>query len=74
MGRKERELQVIATDSQCRICTFCCRNHPVEGLQTRLLWGPLGTTGDFHTLLWNGTHYDLLTLTREQLNMLGLRS
>ena len=56
-----------------RICTFVFREDRREVPQIRLLWGPLGTTGGrLHTLLFNGTHYDVVTLTQEQLDMLGL--
>ena len=58
---------------KCRICTLLLRNDPAEGWQVRLLTGPLGTTGRIHTLLFNGTHYDLATLTPEQLILLGLQ-
>ncbi len=68
----ERELHVLATHWGCRICTLLIRIHPREGPQTRLLWGPLGTAGHIHTLLFNGVHCDLLTLTEDQLTMLGL--
>ena len=68
----ERELHVLATLWHCRICTLLFCQDPREGPQTRLLWGPLGTAGDIHTLLFNGTHYDVVTLTQEQLVMLGL--
>ena len=68
----ERELHVLATHWGCRICTLLIRIHPREGPQTRLLWGPLGTGGGLHTLLFNGDHYDILTLTEEQLIILGL--
>ena len=68
----ERELHVLAMLWECRICTMLCRNDPREGPQTRLLWGPLGKAGKVHTLLFNGTHYDLVELTPEQLTMLGL--
>ena len=69
----ERELHMLATRWGCRICTLLFRSDPREGPQTRLLWGPLGTVGHIHTLLFNGTHYDLLTWTEEHLIMLGLR-
>ena len=36
-------------------------------MQVRLLWGPLGTTGPTHTLLFNGTHYDLVIMTEDQM-------
>ena len=36
------------------------------------LWGPLGTVGEIHPLLFNGGHYDLVKLAQEQLVMLGL--
>ena len=68
----ESELHVLATHWRCRICTMLFRIDPLEGSQTRLLWGPLGTVGRIHTLLFNGTHYDFVELTPEQLTMLGL--
>ncbi len=68
----EGELHMLATMWECRICTLLFRTDPREGPQTRLLWGPLGTVGNIHTLLFNGTHYDLVRLTPEQLAMLGL--
>ena len=68
----ERELHVLTTLWRCRICTLLLRNDPREGPQTRLLWGPVGTVGEIHTLLFNGGHYDLVKLTQEQLVMLGL--
>ena len=68
----ESELHVLATMWKCRICTMLERTDPREGLQTRLLWGPLGTGGPIHTMLFNGTHYDLVGLTPEQLTILNL--
>ena len=68
----ERELHVLETLWRCRICTLLLRNDLGEGPQTRLLWGPLGTVGEIHTLLFNGGLYDLVKLTQEQLVMLGL--
>ena len=59
---------------KCRICTLLLREDPVEGSQVRLLTGPLGTTRHVHTLLFNGTHYDLVILTQEQEIALGLRA
>ena len=69
----ESELHIMAMVWKCRICTLLLRQDPVEGSQVRLLVGPLGTTGHIHTLLFNGTHYDLAILTREQMVALGLR-
>ena len=68
----EAELHVMAMFWKCRICTLLFRQDPTEGSQVRLLTGPLGTTGHVHTLLFNGTHYDLVTLTPEQMILLGL--
>ena len=68
----ESELHMMAMLWKCRICTLLLRQDPVEGSQVRLLAGPLGTTGHIHTLLFNGTHYDLVILTEEQFNALGL--
>ena len=68
----EGELRVLATFWGIRSCTLLFRNDPCEGPQTRLLWGPLGTRGRIHTLLFNGTHYDLVELMQDQLVTLGL--
>ena len=68
----ERELHALATFWGCRMCTLLFRNDPREGPQTRLLWGPLGTVGEIHTLIFNGCHYDMVKLAQEQLVMLGL--
>ena len=70
----ESELHFLAIHWQCRICTLLSRKDPVEGSQVRRLTGPLGTTGPIHTLLFTGSHYDLVTLTQEQEDLLGLRS
>ena len=68
----ESELHMLALVRKCRICTLLFREDPEEGSQVRLLTGPLGTTGHIHTLLWNGSHYDLVILTGEQMRLLGL--
>ena len=68
----ERELYDLATLWRCRMCTLLLCSDPREGPQTRLLWGPLGTVGEIHTLLCNGGHYVLVKLSQEQLAMLGL--
>ena len=68
----ESELYMMAIIYECRICTLLFRQDPVEGSQVRLLTGPLGTTGHIHTLLFNGSHYDLVILEREQMISLGL--
>ena len=68
----ESELHMMAILWKCRICTLLFRKDPVEGSQMRLLTGPLGTTGHIHTLLFNGSHYDLVILTQEQMLLLGL--
>ena len=68
----ESELHIMAILWKCRICTLLSRQDPVEGSQVRLLTGPLGTTGHIHTLLFNGSHYDFVILTQEQMTLLGL--
>ena len=68
----ESELHAMARLWGCRICILLLREDPAEGSQVRLLTGPLGTVGHIHTLLFNGSHYDLVILTKEQLIMLGL--
>ena len=68
----ESELHVMARLWGCRICILLLREDPAEGSQVRLLTGPLGTVGHIHTLLFNGSHYDFVILTKEQLIMLGL--
>ena len=68
----EAELHVMARLWRCRICILLFRRDPVEGSQVRLLTGPLGTVGHIHTLLFNGSHYDLVILTQEQMLLLGL--
>ena len=70
----ESELHAMARLWGCRICTLLFRKDPAEGSQVRLLTGPLGTAGHIHTLLFNGSHYDLVILTKEQLILLGLLS
>ena len=70
----ESELYMMAMLWKLRICTLLSREDPVEGLQARLLAGPLGTTGHIHTLLFNGSHYDLVILKEEQEIALGLRA
>ena len=67
----ESELHMMAILWKCRICTLFFRQDPVEDSQVRLLAGPLGTTGHIHTLLFNGSHYDLVILTQVQ-NNIGL--
>ena len=69
----ESELHAMAILWKCRICTLLLRSDPAEGFQVRLLTGPLGTTGHMHTLLFNGTHYDVAILSPEQLILLGLQ-
>ena len=68
----ESELHMMAKFWKCRICTLLSRQDPLEGSQVRLLTGPLGTTGHIHTLLFNGSHYDFVILTQEQMTLLGL--
>ena len=68
----ESELYVMAAIMKCRLCTLLYRDDPVEGSQVRLLTGPLGKSGHIHTLLFNGTHYDTVILTPQQLELLGL--
>ena len=68
----ESELHMMAILWKCRICTLLSRQDPLEGSQVRLLTGPLGTTGHIHTLLFNGSHYDFVILTQEQMTLLGL--
>ena len=68
----ESELHMMANLWKCRMCTLRFRQDPVEGSQARLLTGPLGTTGRIHTLLFNGSHYDLVILTPEQEDFSGL--
>ena len=69
----ESELHMMSILWKCRICALLFRQDPVEGSQVRLLTGPLGTTGHIHTLLFDGRHYDLVILTREQVTALGLQ-
>ena len=70
--RPEACLHALATLWRCRICTLLLRSCPREGPQTRRLWGPLGTVGEIHTLLFNGGDYGVVKLTQEQLVMLRL--
>ena len=62
----ESELHAMVILWKCVICTLLLRTDPVDGSQMRLVTAPLGMRGPIHTLLFNGTHYDLVILTQDQ--------
>ena len=68
----EKEIFAIAMAWKCRICVMIHRTDKQEGSEVRVVQGPVGDGQEVYCLLYNGTHYDLLLLTHEQLHMLGL--
>ena len=68
----EKEIFAIAMAWKCRICVMIHRTDKQEGSEVRVVQGPVGDGQEVYCLLYNGTHYDLLLLTHEQLHVLGL--